>query len=151
MNAAQKQWFANPSTPVNKQEAQERHDSNEQAARKQLSKGEETTRVQAGASAAATALYILDQMGMGTLLKNAFLGGAGYQSAPQIAETLQRLAVDDPQVKKALIDGSYGGFDPKTASGKERLELLADRLNTHQMQQRASELPRTDGPGYNAP
>jgi hypothetical protein len=148
--AVQDQWFANPSTPVNKSEAQERYDSNEQAARKQLSKGEETARVQRGSSAAATALYRLDQMGMGTLLGNAFLGGAGYQSAPQIAEALQRLAVDDPQVKKALIDGSYGGFDPNTASGKQRLELLSDKLRTDRMRELGRQTP-TDGPGYNAP
>jgi hypothetical protein len=113
------------------------------------SRTEEARKV-AGSIAAATALYRLDQMGMGTLLKNAFLGGAGYQSAPQIAETLQRLAVDDPQVKKALIDGSYGGFDPNTASGKQRLELLSDKLRTDRMRQLGRQTP-TDGSGYNAP
>jgi hypothetical protein len=106
--------------------------------------------------AAARALYERDQMGMGTLLKNAFLGGAGYQSATEIAETLQRLAVDDPQVKKALIDGSYGGggryggFDPNTASGKQRLELLSNKLRTDQIREMERQTP-TDGSGYNAP
>jgi hypothetical protein len=149
-NWVRSQQHARPEQPPDQSKARDRYEGNKNAAENKLSDLQEQTMVKNGAAAAAAELYMLDQMGAGTLLKNAFLFGYGYQSPTQIEEDLRRLAARDPEVKAALILGSTGGFDPNTASGKERLELLARKLTAPRMPQPEPE-PPTGGPGYNAP
>jgi hypothetical protein len=149
-NWVRSQQHAPPEQPPDQSKARDRHEEGKNAAEKELSELKEQTMVKNGAAAAAAELYKLDQMGAGTLLKNAFLFGYGYQSPTQIEEDLRRLAARDPEVKAALILGSTGGFDPNTASGKDRLDLLARKLTAPRMPQPEPE-PPTGGPGYNAP
>lgn len=73
------------------------------------------TSVDKGAQAVANALYNDDQKGVGTVMSNALLGGAGYQSGAQYKDAVMAAAANSPRLADTLrqIDQSGGQVTPQ--------------------------------------